>query len=109
MDKKLGKDKDKRLKGIDNKQSLKILYAETDFELMIFRSSPLDFIIKTPDLLPPEYLLDKMADIENMMNVPRLLSWLTAECPVWLGLTGQVNFTGFRSRLHSSVSLRTLS
>ena len=63
----------------DDKISVKILYAETDFEVIIFLSYPLDFIINTPELLPSEYLLNKMTDVQVLMNLPSLLSWLTSE------------------------------
>jgi len=67
------------IKELSDRISVKIIYAETDFGVTVFLSSPLDFIINTPELLPSKYLVSKNCDIETVMNLTSLLSWLTSE------------------------------
>ena len=54
-------------------------YAETNFVVVVFLTSPLDFFIITPDLLPMDYLLNKEISLDTLKGLPSLLSWLTSE------------------------------
>ena len=64
----------------DNRKiRVSINYAETDFVVIVFLTSPLDFLITTPDLLPPHYLLNKKIPPDTLKSLPSLLSWLTLE------------------------------
>ena len=59
----------------DDKILVKVSYAERDFEVMIFLSSPLDFIIISKELLPMEHITTMNTDI----SLKSLLARLTSE------------------------------
>ena len=59
--------------------TVKMNYAETDFVVLIFLTSPLDFIIRTPELLPADYLRTKKFCPATLNSLPSLLSRLTSE------------------------------
>ena len=59
--------------------TVKLNYAETDFVVKVFLTSPLDFIIITSELLPADYLLTKKISPDILHGLPSLLSWLTSE------------------------------
>ena len=58
---------------------VKLNYAETDFVVRIFLTSPLDFTIITSELLPADYLLTRKISPDTLHGLPSLLSWLTEE------------------------------
>ena len=66
------------LKEVDNRKiRVSLNYAETDFVVIIYLTSPLDFLITSPDLLPPDYLLNKKIPPDSLKSLSSLLSWLT--------------------------------